>query len=143
MGTDKGWLDLHEIHSKGVRTTGYINGGDDMEEPNIKPQLKLLAKFFVGAAKGNAEQSARMAGYSRNYARSAAYKLIAREDVQEYITYLNEVVRCSADNIAAIQEIQEFWTNIMMDPSQKTRDRIRASELLAKVQGAFKESDWE
>lgn len=114
-----------------------------MEEPNLKPNLKLLAKFYVGAARGNAELSAKMAGYSKNYARSAAYKLIAREDVQEYIAYLNETVRYSPESIAAIQDIQRFWTGIMNDKTQKTRDRIRASELLAKVQGAFKGDDWD
>lgn len=114
-----------------------------MEEPDIKPQYKMLAKFYVGAAAGNAEESARMAGYSKNYARSSAYKIIAREDVQEYIAYLNETARQnSMDNIATIQDIQEFWTAVMNDSKHKTRDRLRASELLAKVQGAFKEDPW-
>ena len=142
MGSDKRRLDLHGIYRQGIGGQPSTVGVMDMEEPNIKPNLKLLAKFYVGAAKGNAELSAKMAGYSKNYARSAAYKLIARDDVQEYITYLNEVVKYSPENIASIQEIQHFWTDIMNDKTQKTRDRIRASELLAKVQGAFKEDDW-
>ena len=126
MGSDKRRLDLHGIYRQGIGGQPSTVGVMDMEEPNIKPNLKLLAKFYVGAAKGNAELSAKMAGYSKNYARSAAYKLI----------------KYSPENIASIQEIQHFWTDIMNDKTQKTRDRIRASELLAKVQGAFKEDDW-
>ena len=53
-----------------------------MEEPKIKPQLKLVAIYYVGECAGNAEASAVKAGYSKRYARGNAYKLVARKDVQ-------------------------------------------------------------
>lgn len=37
-----------------------------MEEPKVKPQHKLVAKYFLGAAAGNAERAVLMAGYSKS-----------------------------------------------------------------------------
>jgi len=117
-----------------------------MEEPKIKPQYKLVATYYMGECCGNAEQSVIRAGYSPRYARGNAHKLVARKDVQEYMAYLREQMKTNPTNpnlhIATISEIQGFWTNVMEDCHCQTRDRLRASELLAKVHGAFKEDDW-
>lgn len=115
-----------------------------MEEPKIKPQYKSVARYFLGAAAGNAERAAVMAGYSKSYARGNAYKIVARKDVKEYMEYLIAIARQDPDyHIADIKETQSFWTEIMQNKSEKTRDRLRASELLAKAQGQFKkEDDW-
>ena len=116
-----------------------------MDEPKIKPQLKLVATYYVGECAGNAEQSAIKAGYSEKYARGNAYKLVARKDVQEYIAYLRylqSIDPCNpALHIATLNEIQSFWTNIMNSRLERTSDRLKASEYLAKVQGAFN-NDW-
>lgn len=116
-----------------------------MDEPKIKPQLKLVATYYMGECAGNAEQSAIKAGYSEKYARGNAYKLVARKDVQEYIAYLKylqSIDPCNpALHIATINEIQSFWTNIMNSKIERTENRLRASELLAKAQGAFN-NDW-
>lgn len=113
-----------------------------MEEPKIKPQLKLVAAYYCGEAKGNAEKAAVLAGYSKKYARGNAYKLVARKDVQEYIKYLNSLTQYSLQkHIASIEEIQAFWTDIFLDKRQRTSDRLKASELLAKCKGAFN-NDW-
>lgn len=119
--------------------------GEIVEEPkHIKPQHKLLAKFYLGEAEGNAEKAALMAGYSPKYARASAYKMLARKDVQQYIEYLlHMTAEDPLYHIADIKEIQDFWTRTMNDNNIRVRDRLKASELLAKVQGAFKqEDDW-
>lgn len=109
-----------------------------MEEPKIKQQLKLVATYYCGEAAGNAEKAAIMAGYSPKYARGNAYKLVARKDVQEYIKYLNTLTpEQTAYHIASIAEIQAFWTNVMKNGNEETKDRLRASEYLAKSQGGF------
>lgn len=36
------------------------------------------------------------------------------------------------NKIADMDEIQEFWSNILRDPEEKTANRIRASELCLK-----------
>lgn len=109
-----------------------------MDEPKLKPQLKLVATYYCGEAMGNAEKSAIMAGYSPKYARGNAYKLVAREDVQAYIKWINAQAEHSlVRHIASIEEIQGFWTDIFNNGSCEVKDRLRASELLAKSKGAF------
>lgn len=112
-----------------------------MDEPKIKPQLKLVATYYMGECAGNAENSAIKAGYSPKYARGNAYKLIARKDVQEYMAYLEYLRQTNPASptlhIATLNEIQGFWTNIMNGTEWELKDRLRASELLAKSKGAF------
>ena len=113
-----------------------------MDEPKIKPQLKMVAIYYVGECAGNAEKAAIKAGYSEKYARGNAYKLVARDDVKRYIDYLNSLTPANTTyHIATIAEIQGFWTETMNDFRQETKDRLRASELLCKVLGGFN-SDW-
>lgn len=42
-------------------------------------------------------------------------------------------------NIAELEDIFEFWTKTFRDNKEDTRDRIKASELLAKAKGGFVE----
>lgn len=113
-----------------------------MQEPKLKPQLKLVAKYYVGEACGNAEKAAIMAGYSSGYARGNAYKLVARQDVQTYIQYLNALSENDPmKHVATVTEIQSFWTSTMNDNEEPTKNRLRASELLAKCKGMF-HNDW-
>ena len=110
-----------------------------MDEPKLKPQLKLVAINYVGKCCGNAEKSVREAGYSIAYARGNAYKLIAREDVQAYIKYLRD----NSDGVRDIMElndIQEFWTEVIRNENIDLKHRLRASELLGKSKGAFTET---
>lgn len=116
-----------------------------MEEPKLKPQLKLVATYYCGECAGNAEKSAIKAGYSEKYARGNAYKLVARKDVQEYIAYLRYLQDTDPANpalhIATLNEIQGFWSNVMNSAEWEMKDRLRASENLAKAQGAFN-NEW-
>lgn len=111
-----------------------------MNEPKLKAQFKLVAKYYVGECCGNAEKSCVKAGYSKKYARGNAYKIVARDDVQEYIAYLRQNIDGSRD-IMEVEDIQEFWTGVIKDTREKTRDRLRASELLAKSKDMFV-SEW-
>lgn len=108
-----------------------------MEEPKIKPQYKLVAQYYCGEALGNAEKAVVMAGYSKTYARGNAYKIVARKDVQEYIKFLNSLGDDLKNSLATAKEVQKFWSETMRDTRHEIKDRIRASELLAKAQGQF------
>lgn len=112
------------------------------EEPKVKEREKQVAINYCGEAHGNAEKACIMAGYSKRYARGNAYKVVASPGVQSYIDYINTLVT-NDEYIASVEDIQRFWTRIMNDDLQKTNNRIRASENLAKVKGMFKlEDDW-
>ena len=114
-----------------------------MTEPKIKPQYKLFAKYYCGECAGNAEKSAIAAGYSRSYARGNSHKLLARSDVQEYIKYINTLAETDDEKIIAdVSDIQAFWTAVFSDAGNAIKDRLKASELLAKAKGMFKNDDW-
>lgn len=111
-----------------------------MEEPKIKPQLKLLVLNYVGKCAGNMKKSAIEAGYSENYANKQSYKLFEREDVKRYMEYVRSKNSIEV-NIMTAQEVQEFWSETIKNTGVLRRDRLRASELLAKAQGQFS-NDW-
>ena len=111
-----------------------------MEEPKIKPQLKLLVLNYLGKCAGNIKQSAIEAGYSENYANKQAYKLLQREDVKQYMEYIRSI-NSEQLNIATVQDVQRFWTDMMNDDCVQPKDRLRASENLAKAHGMFN-NEW-
>lgn len=42
-----------------------------------------------------------------------------------------------SNNVATLEEIFEFWTNVFNDKNEYMKNRIKASELLAKAKGGF------
>jgi phage terminase small subunit len=44
-----------------------------------------------------------------------------------------------APRVAAMEEVNAFWTQIMRDKEQATKDRLKASELRARAAGGFVE----
>ena len=105
----------------------------------LNPRQKLFAENYCGKHLGNAEQSAIAAGYSAAYARGNACKLLANSGVQAYIAEIT--AKTESETVATIADIKAFWTNIMNDESQMVKNRLKASELLAKSSGMFT-SEW-
>lgn len=87
------------------------------------------------AACGNAAQAAREAGYSERTARSQGQRLLTNVDILKYIRELQGQV--AAGRIASMLQVRAFWSDVLNDPAEKTADRLRAGELLAKAAGAF------
>jgi phage terminase small subunit len=95
-------------------------------------QIAFCEAYLVS---GNAAQAARTAGYSEKTARSTGQRLLTFADIRKYLEQRNEEIK--KDNTADIGEIREFWSSAMRNEGEKMKDRIRASELLAKTYGAF------
>ena len=113
-----------------------------MEEPKIKEKLKKVAKYYMGECLGNATQACLMAGYSPGYARGHACEIVAKKELQQYIQYINHLnVTNFEKEIATIGDIQAFWSSVMNHKGYEIKDRLKASELLAKSQGAFN-NEW-
>lgn len=87
------------------------------------------------AACGNAAQAAREAGYSERTARSQGQRLLTNADILKYARELQD--RAAAGRIASMLQVRAFWSDVLNDPAEKTADRLRAGELLAKAAGAF------
>lgn len=108
-------------------------------------QIKFC-HYYVGECAGNATEAAKKAGYSPKSAAKNTTQILKSKEVQEYLTkireeitkhYVETVTETTKYNIASAAEIQQFWTEIMNSEREETKDRLKASELLAKVQGMF------
>ena len=104
----------------------------------MNERQKRFCELYIGECVGNVVQSALKAGYSNSYANHMAYKLLENVEVKNYIKELSK--DGESKRIATAEDVQEFWTDILNNPEEQTKNRLRASELLAKVQGLF--NDW-
>lgn len=102
---------------------------------NITAKQKMFADEYIKT--GNAKQSYINAGYSArgNSAEANASRLLRNDKVLAYIKRRNQEI--DKDTIADMTEVKEFWTNLLRDKETDTKDRLKASELIAKTNGAF------
>lgn len=87
------------------------------------------------AASGNATKAAEAAGYSPRTARSQGQRLLTYADIQSRILELAAEIQ--SEKVSSVSDVQAFWTEIYKDGTQKTSDRLKASELLVRSQGGF------
>ena len=83
----------------------------------------------------NATEAAKRAGFSSKTAYSQGQRLLKNAEIQNAIT---EAMNERTNNLVADRrERQEFLTAIMRDIELKPCDRLRACELLSKIEGDF------
>lgn len=97
--------------------------------------LSHRQQAFIDNYTGNATEAAKLAGYSEATAYSSGQRLLKQPQIAEAIRAREQ--ERQAPNIANREQRLAFWTAVMRDPDESTRDRLRASELLAKAQGDF------
>ncbi len=106
-------------------------------ETKLTEKQRRFVEAYMGQAAGNATEAARLAGYKGNDPTLAAVggQNLRKPSVQEAIQS-----RVVADpRIATRKDRQSLWTALMYDETEETRDRLKASELLAKSQADFVE----
>lgn len=99
----------------------------------MNDKQKRFAEFYAQTA--NATEAARAAGYSEKTARSQGQRLLTNADISDYIHDLQE--QAASGRIATMTQTKAFWSDVMNDSTERTADRLKASELLAKSAGAF------
>ena len=99
----------------------------------MNPRQKAFAEHY--ARTGNATEAAKAAGYSAKTAYSAGARLLKNVEVQQYIRQLQ--ADAEGSRIASMTAVKEYWTATMNSTEEKTADRLKASELLARSAGAF------
>lgn len=104
---------------------------------NLTPRQKRFADEYLKS--GNATEASKLAGYSPKYAGENAAKLLKNTNIQNYIKQKNDEL--NRENIADIEEIKSFWTYAMRSSSNDMKDRLKASEHLARTEGAFIEQN--
>ena len=81
---------------------------------------------------GNAEEAAKKAGYN---ARGNTTKLLQSTSIKQYLK--EKTQKLDKRRTASMEEVHEFWYNTMTDMEVAQRDRLKASEYIAKTHGAF------
>lgn len=87
---------------------------------------------FIDTYDGNAKKAAESAGISYSWAR----QLLAQPNIKHAIS-LREKVETRPKRILTRQQRQEFWSKMVEDKEETSRNRLRASELLAKSEMDF------
>ena len=102
---------------------------------NIAAKQKMFADEYI--KHGNATQAYKNAGYKAegNAAEAAASRMLRSVKVRDYIRQRNKEL--DKATIADMVEIKEFWTNLVRAEEVDLKDRLKASELIAKTNGAF------
>lgn len=85
----------------------------------------------------NATQAAIRAGYSKKTAGAIGAENLTKPEIQQA---LQKVMSERKESLTADRQARkEFWTKIMYDESEDTKQRLKASELLGKSEGDFTE----
>jgi phage terminase small subunit len=98
-------------------------------------ELTAKQQKFIDCYGGNTKEAAEKAGLSYDYAR----RLVTKSHILEAIRNRQDT-EVRPKDIANRQRRQEFWTQIMDDKKEDTRDRLKASELLGKSEADFTEN---
>ena len=78
-----------------------------------------------------AAEAARLAGYKARD--DNGFQSIGSENLRKLVVYIAERDKIlETPRIADMEEINAFWTNVMRDKDEETKDRLKASELRAK-----------
>lgn len=113
------------------------------EAPALTEKQRRFVEAYMGEAAGNATEAARIAGYTGDDVtlRVTAHENLTKPNIREAIES-----RIDADPLVATRfDRQRFWSRVMAgkeldgDKPAQMRDRLKASELLARSQGDFVE----
>ncbi len=99
----------------------------------LNERQKKFADYYIES--GNATEAAIKAGYSERTARAIASENLTKPYIAEYVKV--RLDRLEAKRIADMTEVQQFWAETMRNDKNARKDRIKASELIAKTNGAF------
>lgn len=124
----------------------YHEGGDGKLSKLTLKQKRFADEYIIS---GNIEQSAISAGYSKNYARAQAHKLLANVGIKNYIDERLKIL--DSEKIADQKEVLQYLSAVMRgEHKEKTlisigelgqeivdidvgaKDRLKAAELLGR-----------
>ncbi len=100
--------------------------------------LTTRQQRFIEVFNGNVVESARLAGYSEQYALKQAHITLGRNRIIQQAIQERERNR-QEPLIATREERQKFWTSVMLDESAEMQHRLKAAELLGRSEADFTE----
>jgi phage terminase small subunit len=105
---------------------------------NLTLKQEKFVHAYLGEARGNATQAARLAGYSGNdnTLRSLGAQNLAKRAIKEAVETAQRRDRTRPKRMTNEEALEEL-RKLALDPELKVRDRIAALNLLLKAGGAF------
>ena len=97
---------------------------------------KLFIDYYI-ELNGNGTQAAIKAGYAPGSAKQKASENLDKPHIREALDKRLKVLE--AARIANMKETRQFWSTAMRDENAKLSDRLKASEYIARSNGAFLE----
>lgn len=103
----------------------------------VKKDLTEKQKAFVEAYMGNGVEAARAAGYAGSYDTlgATASRLLKDHRIKKAIEAKSDTPSSKGKNVRA--ELEDFFRNTMTNEVHGIKDRLRAAELLGKLEGLF------
>ncbi len=99
----------------------------------LTPKQEKFCELY--AQSGNATQSAVGAGYSKKTAEVIGCENLRKPNIADQIRSLTEAEKNT--RIATAAERQEFLTSMFRDDEADPKDRLKATEVLGRMQGDF------
>lgn len=99
--------------------------------------LSPMQQRFVDLYSGNATEAALKAGYSAKTAYSMGNRLLKKVEIIKAIK--ERETKEITPLIATRKDRQKFWTDVMSNPDEDMKNRLKASELLGKSEADFTE----
>ena len=98
-------------------------------------QMRFADEYIISGNATEAYKKAYKNVKKDSAARANASRLLTNANVADYIQERNKSIQ--SDKIADMEEVREFWTNTLRDDENDYKDRLKASEFIAKTNGAF------
>ena len=99
----------------------------------LNARQKAFCEYYV--ASGNATEAAIKAGYSETYSKTRTNVLLQNVEICRYINELQEKAKSS--RIMTAIERREFLTSMIKDGTVKDTDRLKALDILNKMDGEY------
>ena len=99
----------------------------------LTPKQQAFADYYIQT--GNATEAAIKAGYSKKTAKETGYENLTKPHLQQYIAEKQKELE--SNRMADMTEVREFWTEAMRNAENTMKDRLKASEMIARTSGAF------
>lgn len=101
----------------------------------LNARQKAFCEYYVAC--GNATEAAKKAGYSERYTNKNVNKLRQNTAIIEYIEELQK--KAQSSRIMSAVERKEWLTKVLNDDNAKLNDRLKALDILNKMDGEYTE----
>ena len=99
----------------------------------LNARQKAFCEYYV--ASGNATEAAIKAGYKEKNARFIGSENLTKANIKEYIEELQE--KAKGNRIMTAIERREFLTKLILKEETKDTDRLKAVDILNKMDGEY------